>query len=91
MYFLGEGTFFKDGNGARATFFTKSDWGRGNTFYAEKMGGGHQKLRVFLGGVPVNFGHSLRKIKPVLLNPEQKVFWGGKKQVGCGIYSEIWT
>ena len=41
--FIGDRDFFKDGNGARATFFTISDWGRENTFYAEKMGGG-QKL-----------------------------------------------
>ena len=67
MYFLGEGTFFKDGNGARATFFIKSDWGRGNTFYPEKKMADknilHRKGRVFLDGVPVNFGHSLRKNK----------------------------
>ena len=46
-------------------FFTKSDWGWGNTFYMERMGGDflHRKLRVFLGDVHVNFGHSLRKNK----------------------------
>ena len=62
MYSLGEGTFFKDGNGARATFFI--GLGPGQYFLCGKNGEGgqkllHRKLRVFLGGVPVNFGHLL--------------------------------
>ena len=75
MYFLGAGTFFKDRNGARATFLTKSDWGRAILFYAEKMGGGQKPFAPKIKGFPGWCAGKLwpltkKKVKPVLSNPE---------------------
>ena len=59
---MGAETFFKDVNGGGARTFLNTRIG-GPILFMEKNGGAKtfldRKIKVFPGGVPVNFGHSL--------------------------------